>query len=102
MNNDENSIKALKLKCAFSDDGHFVIEPIQLSCGHWMCQNCTPISHFEEIICKICGLVSKQDLTKFSVSDHIFQDLNKEITDRLKEFKGIYLNRYSTSDFYNS
>ena len=31
-----------ELKCALSDEEHFVIKPIALSCGHSIYQNCIP------------------------------------------------------------
>ena len=87
-----------EIKCAFSDEEHFLIKPISLLCGHSICQNCIPAACTVEIRCKICDLVSKQDLTEPSISKlaqesvnfcmvDIFQILEKETKDRLNELK---------------
>ena len=53
-----------ELKCACSDQEHFVIEPIPLiKCGHSICKKCIQ-DNVKEIKCKLCGLVSKQDFTE--------------------------------------
>ena len=99
-----------ELKCALSDEEHFFIKPITLSCGHSACKNCIPDESNEEIKCKICDLVSEKSFSKYvskgaqhalnlCIGD-IFQILDKETTDRLKELKGIYLNGYSVG-FYS-
>ena len=58
-----------ELKCALSDEEHFVIAPITLPyCGHSICKTCMLKSDLKEIKCKLCGLVSVQDFRKFEVS----------------------------------
>ena len=47
-----------ELTCAHSDDDHFLIKPISLTCGHFICQKCIPDGHIEGIKCKICDLIS--------------------------------------------
>ena len=95
----EDTIK--ELKCAYSDKEHFLISPISLLCGHSICKSCIPNAYTGEIRCKICDMVSKQDLNEFQVSSKaqkalqlnigvIFQILTKETTDRLNEFKGMF------------
>ena len=86
-----------ELKCAASDQEHFVIEPISLhGCGHSVCKKCI----FEEIECKICGLVSNQDLNKIQASkgtqkllkmciEDIFKILKEETSLKLNELKGM-------------
>ena len=87
-------------KCVISDDDHFSIKPISLTCGHSICQNCIPDGHSVGIKCKICDLVSNQDLNQLKVSNEAqqaiqfnigdeFQILEKETTDRLNELKGM-------------
>ena len=80
-----------ELKCALSDEEHFFIKPITLSCGHSACKNCIPDQSNEK---------GAQHALNLCIGD-IFQSLEKETTDRLKELKGIYLNGYSFG-FYSS
>ena len=45
------------LKCAYSDEEHFLIEPVKLlSCEHAICKNCYFNAIFDDsvIYCKIC------------------------------------------------
>ena len=89
------------LKCATSDEEHFVIEPISLhKCGHSICIKCVPKDDLKEIKCKICGLVSKQDFTETVASkgiqkllkiylEDIFQILKEETSSKLIELKGM-------------
>ena len=94
-----------KLKCAFSDDEHFLIKPIALTCGHSICQKCIQDEHIEGIKCKICDLVSNKDLAQLKVSNEaqkaiqfnigdIFQILEKETSDQLNELKGMIKNSF--------
>ena len=98
-----------EFKCAFSDEEHFLVKPIALACGHSVCQKCIPWITLaddnanekrKEIKCKICGLVSNQDLKLSSVSKisqkalnlsiaDIFQNLEKETTGLLNKLRGI-------------
>ena len=54
--------KARKLKK--TDDDYFLIKPLALTFGHSICRNCIPYGHIEGIKCKICYLVSNQDLNE--------------------------------------
>ena len=89
------------LKCAISDQEHFLIEPIPLiKCGHSICKKCVPNDDLKEFECKLCGLVSKQDfndtqasqgtqqLLKMCLGD-IFQILKEETTIKLNELIGM-------------
>ena len=90
------------LKCATSDQEHFLIDPITLpDCGHSICKKCVPNDDLKEIECKICGLVSKQDLNEYKVSqgtqkllkkclEDIFQILKEETGLKLNELKGMF------------
>ena len=90
------------LKCAISDEEHFVTEPITLpNCGHSICKKCIPKDDLKQFRCKLCGLVSKQDLTEFEVSkgthkllkiylEDIFNTIEIETGFKLNEIKGIY------------
>ena len=49
-----------ELKCAFSDEEHFLVKPIALVCGHSVCQKCIPDENIKEIKCKICDTASKR------------------------------------------
>ena len=90
-----------ELKCALSDEEHFVIEPITLSnCGHSVCKKCIRNNDSNEIKCRICGLVSKQNffgsqaskgtqkLLKIYLED-IFAILKAEASLKLNELKVI-------------
>ena len=88
------------LTCAISDDDHFLIKPLALTCGHSFCRNCIPDGHIEGIKCKICDLVSNQDLNEPEISNEaqqaiqfnigdIFQIWEKETSERLNELKGM-------------
>ena len=89
------------LKCASSDQEHFVIEPISLhNCGHSVCKKCVSKDDLKEIKCKKCGLVSKQDLNEIQASkgiqkllkiylEDIFQILKEEASLKLSELKGM-------------
>ena len=35
-----------ELKCAFSDEEHFLVKPIALVCGHSVCQKCIPDENY--------------------------------------------------------
>ena len=48
-----------KLKCAVSDEEHFIIKPISLACGHLVSKTC--IRNMRELKCKICYLTSYQE-----------------------------------------
>ena len=89
------------LKCATSDQEHFLIEPIPLiNCGHSICKKCVPEDDLKEIKCKICGLVSKQDLNEIQASkgiqkllkmciEDIFKILKEETSLKLNDLKGM-------------
>ena len=89
------------LKCATSDQEHFLIEPIPLiNCGHSICKKCVPEDDLKEIKCKIYGLASKQDfiatkaskgtqkLLKMCLED-TFKILKEENSLKLNELKGM-------------
>ena len=90
--------KITELTCAISDDDHFSIKPLALTCGHSFCRNCIPDGHIEGIKCKICD--SNQDLNEPKISNEaqqaiqfnigdILQILEKETSERLNELKGM-------------
>ena len=56
--------KITEITCAISDDDYFLIKPLELTFGHSICRNCIPDGHIEGIKCKICYLVSNQDLNE--------------------------------------
>ena len=59
-----------ELTCASSDERHFVIKPLNLNnCCHSICKSCISSEEIKEIKCKLCGLVSKLDFTKFQASN---------------------------------
>ena len=73
------------LQCAHSEYDHFVIEPITLpNCGHSICKKCIPKDHIRGITCKICGLVSQQDLSNFQVSKGVQKLLQIYLEDLFK------------------
>ena len=90
-----------ELKCASLDHDHFVIKPITLpTCGHTICKTCIPKDANQGIKCKLCGFVTKQDLTEFKVSSaaqtllkicivDIFKLLERETSLKLNEIKGM-------------
>ena len=79
------------LKCASSDQKHFVIEPISLiNCGHSVCKKCISKNDLKEIKCKTCGLVSEQDLNKSQDSKGIHNLLKMCTQDRFKISEGNY------------
>ena len=88
------------LKCAISDQEHFVIDPIAINCGHTICKKCVPKDDLKKIKCKICGLVSKQDFNEPQASQgiqqllkiyfkDIFKILESETSLKLSELKGM-------------
>ena len=88
-----------EFKCAFSNEKHFLIKPISLTCGHYVCQKCIPHENIKEIKCKICDVISIQDFKSFSVSKlaqnalnflmgEIFHTLERETSDHLNHLKG--------------
>jgi hypothetical protein len=91
-----------ELTCASSDERHFVIEPLNLSnCCHSICKSCISSEDIKEIKCKLCGLVSKQDFTKFQASNtlqkllqtcigDVFKILETETCNKLNELKCNY------------
>lgn len=50
--------------CAFANDDHFIEKPIELSCGHLICQKCIPKENNEDLACQICGEKNEVDLNK--------------------------------------
>ena len=89
-----------ELKCATSDEEHFIIEPISLNnCGHSICKKCMPKERVKEIKCKLCGLVSQHDDSKIHTSkdtqkllhtyiEEIFKILKDETSLKLNGLKG--------------
>lgn len=56
MNVHDNRLE--DLVCCLAEDRHFVIKPLFLNCGHYVCKNC--MSDGDSIIkCKLCGKVNK-------------------------------------------
>jgi hypothetical protein len=88
-------------QCALADDKHFIIEPIPLiNCGHSFCKNCLPKEKVISIKCKVCGLITEQDLNNVAVSKgfkqalklclgNIFSVLEKETSHKLDKLKSI-------------
>jgi hypothetical protein len=86
--------------CAFSEDKHFIIDPIPLiKCGHLACKNCLLKEKSNSIKCKKCGVVSdfivndaevskalKQTMIYFFPS--IFDDLEKKTNSKLNYIRG--------------
>ena len=49
-------------KCAFAEDAHFFIQPVPLTCGHYICKSCTPSDGLLNKRCKSCNKRNKVDL----------------------------------------
>ena len=89
-----------ELKCAASNDEHFIVGPITLPrCGHSICKKCIPKDDIIEIECKLCGLISKQDFRQFEISrgtqrflqihlEGVFKIIETDISLKLTELKG--------------
>jgi hypothetical protein len=85
-----------ELQCAFSNEKHFLIEPIPLTkCGHAVCKKCLPTGL---ITCKKCNTFINEDLSDISVSkaieqtikafkENIFQSLEIKTKSKLDELK---------------
>ena len=92
-----------ELKCAFSIDKHFLVDPIILSnCGHAICKSCLPDDKIDSIKCKICGVVTQQDFSQIPISKplkqalqlclgNIFELIERETTEKLNFLKGATL-----------
>jgi hypothetical protein len=91
-----------EFKCAFSDDNHFLINPITLSkCGHSVCKNCLPNdTKVHSIECKKCGVITKDVFSEIPVSKgfkealklclgNIFELIESETSSKLNELKSI-------------
>ena len=88
-----------ELKCGFSNEKHFLIDPIILSnCGHSICKSCLSNESIFSVTCKICGLITEQDFSKIQVSKTlkqalklclgtIFDQIEGETSEKLNEFK---------------
>ena len=55
-------------QCAFNDEKHFLVEPIELSCGHYICKKCGKSKPNGIITCFICDKKTRLD----------FQNLNEK------------------------
>ena len=83
--------------CASSNDQHYIIEPIPLSCGHSICEKCVPInSNNYQIKCKQCGQFNKiefddVDITFLSKKDNvnqIFLEIEERMVKSIQDLKG--------------
>jgi hypothetical protein len=85
-------------QCAFSNDKHFIIEPIVLSnCGHTVCKSCLSKGTITAIKCNVCGEISQHiNNTKESTSlrnalkfflGNMFTILEKQTTIQLDKLK---------------
>jgi hypothetical protein len=91
-----------EFKCAFSDDNHFLINPITVSkCGHSVCKNCLPNeTEVQSIECKKCGVITEDVFREIPVSKgfkqalkfclgNIFEFIESETSSKLNELKSI-------------
>ncbi len=94
-------------QCALTDDKHFIIEPIVLTnCGHTVCKRCLSKSKTKLINCRVCNVVTEQDLSKASESKAIKQAIevflgniisviDEQTTKQLNDLKSIIKSLYS-------
>jgi hypothetical protein len=89
----------IEYECALSDDKHFLKEPIIIPCcGHSICKNCLPKEENSVIKCKICGVITKKDLSndKEAISlkisfkrnlESLFNILEKQTSSQVNKLK---------------
>ena len=97
---DKNLNKAIK--CALTDEGHFLTRPITLLCAHAVCHDCIDslIQNDLTIVkCELCRKVNKIDLNIIAESViasslitksiiELFSAIRNRFDDSFKKFKG--------------
>lgn len=94
-----------QLQCAATDEKHFVIAPIEMQCGHFVCKNCLKFKRNGIIKCAICDKKNRFDLNELKeshkmnqfIATHMSQliaTLEKEFLKTITNLKGINLNLY--------
>lgn len=93
---DENMLS--DFYCAFSNDEHFLIQPIKLSCNHHICKSCIPSGTFRKK-CRVCNKINKIDLrlrdeckiAKQYIGynlEHLFDETQTRFLNLFEKFKG--------------
>jgi hypothetical protein len=84
--------------CIFSEQKHFLIDPVTISCGHSICKKCLPRENTTSIRCKICKRLVSYDANRIKVSrgfkevlkcfkNEIFTVIEKEMCSKLNDLK---------------
>jgi 23S rRNA maturation mini-RNase III len=82
-----------KLKCTFSYDNHFLINPIKLNCGHLVCEKCVRRHTLKDCVQSINKpnnvKVSKETQKKIEENLlNILKVLEAEKIEKLNKLKG--------------
>jgi hypothetical protein len=101
----------IQLKCAgFSDEEHFVQEPINLKCGHCICKKCIASSTMK---CIRCGKTSDRDLRSDKESTTskmlfkecisiLFSEIQEQTNEEIIKIKSILIYKYIIIPFKNA
>ena len=54
--------------CTATEDEHICKDPIALSCGHCICQDCIPADLNAQLNCNACGSLNQNNLRESSIS----------------------------------
>ena len=66
-------------QCAFNDEKHFLIEPIELNCGHYVCKKCGKSKTNGILTCFICDKKTRLDFQNLNENNEMKYNIRANI-----------------------
>jgi hypothetical protein len=94
-------------QCAFNDEKHFLIEPIQMNCGHFICKMCSKTKSNCIITCFTCEKKNRIDFKNLNEKNEmkyiiesnlgiLFSALEKQFLKKVTDLNSTYVSVCNT------